>query len=209
MNRRTFVKMAAGTTMLGAIPPIIASPDQGKTRAWPKTVSLDNPIGHPFPVKFVEEIPLVLRAHFWTNHWEKETEIFRFTAHEWMTDAVLFRGMEMKPRDPSTLCSQEFLDSKFNIYIEDYKALDGLRISSFIKEGGAAFPLRSDPTKCLSSDFRGWVDKDGWPDMDGYLGYFLPNKHSISLKIENSYKGHIAVEIKCDMARYSTKEVIT
>ncbi len=104
MDRRTFLKAAAGTPILAATTAKAETPlIQGKK--WPETVSLDNPIGHPFPVKFVEALPLVLRGQ--ASSYEKE--LFRFTAHEWTSEAVLFRGMEIKLRDPSDLCNQEFL----------------------------------------------------------------------------------------------------
>lgn len=206
MDRRTFVKMAASTPLLSAVTPTEASPDHGRSR-WPETAYLDNPIANGLiPMKFVEELPLSLRGYAWTSPYE---EIFRFVAHEWITDAVLFRGMEIKPKNPSDFVNQEILDSKLYVYIDDYKASDGCRLGTFMGEGGRAFPLRDiDSTACLYSAMRGWADKDGdgWSDMRRYLGYFLPNKSSLSVKIENSYKGSISVEIKCDMARYTAKK---
>lgn len=204
MNRRTFVKMAAGG--VGAIAAIPPSQAHGKTKAWPEIVSLDNPIGHPFPVKFIEELPLVLHGHAWTNPYEKEAELFRFTAHEWVTEAVLFRGMEIKRKHSSDPSHVDILDWKCDVYIDDYKALEGCRISNFMKDGGSAFPLHdSDPPTCLSQVFRGWADNGGWPDPDHFLGFFLPNKSSLSVRIPNAYRGSISAEIKCDMARYGTK----
>lgn len=206
MNRRTFVKMAASSTMLGAAPPIEASKDQGKFKPWPEIAYFDNPIANGrFPLKFVEELPLVIRGYEHTSRFVKETEIFRFMAHEWLTDAVLFRGLEIKPRDPSNLSNGKLLGKKFNLYVDDYGIFDGLSISAFMKEGGAAFPYWDpNPTRVRYSAYRGWATKDGWPE--GFLGYFLPNKTCISAKLENCEIGSVEVEIALDMARYSSKK---
>jgi len=207
MNRRTFVKMAAGSTMLGALPPVAGSQDHGKARSWPETVYFDNPIANGlYPLKFVEELPLVVRGQAHTYRFEKETEIFRFTAHEWIPDAVLFRGMEIKPKNPFGLSNRELHGSKLNLFVDDYRIFDGLSIGTFMKEGGSAFPYRDiHSTKCLYGAFRGWSTQYGGEDHQ-FLGYFLPNKTCISAKIENCEIGSISVEIKCDMARYSSKK---
>jgi hypothetical protein len=203
MDRRTFVKVAAGSPLLAA--GVEARQGHGRTKAWPEVVSLDNPIGHPYPVHFVEELPLVVRGYAWTSSLEKETELFRFTAHEWITDAVLFRGMEIKPRNPSDLVNRELQGAKLSLYVDDFKVSDGFKVGDFMAEGGRAFRRwdRDDATKVLYCAMLGWKDKDGWPDPERFLGYFLPNKTCIAVKMENSYKGDISVEIKCDMARYT------
>lgn len=205
MDRRTFVKVAAGSPLLAA--GVEARQSPGRMKAWPEVVSLDNPIAHPYPINFVEELPLALRGHAWANSFEKEAELFRFTTHEWHLDAVLLRGIRVKRVDLYDWCNQGLLDSKLNLYVDGQKVLDGASIVDFMKEGGGAFPLRSaDSTKALCSIFRGWLDKDGFPDPDGFLGYFLPNKTCVVGKIENPKKSSIAVEVEFDMARYSTKK---
>lgn len=209
MDRRTFVKMAAGAPILATTVPGVAAQNQARTNPWPETALLDNPIANGLiPLKLSEDIPLALRAHAWTSSFEKETELFRFTAHEWMTDAVLFRGIEIKPRNPSDLVNQEIKGIKLSLYVDDSKVSDGFTIGDFMMEGGRAFRRwdRDDATKVLYCTMLGWKDKDGWLDQDGFLGYFIPDKTCISMKIENSYKGSIEVEIKCDMARYSAKK---
>jgi hypothetical protein len=206
MDRRTFLKAAAGTPLLAAT---AKAELRTEGKRWPGIALLDNPIGNGFcPLKFVEELPLDLRAHAWTSSFEKETELFSFTAHEWMTEAVLFRGMEIKPRNPSDLLNQELQGVKLSLYVDDSKVADGFRVRDFMAEGGRAFRRwdRDDATKVLYGSMVGWKDKDGWPDEDGFLGYFLPNKTCISVKMENSYKGNLEFEIKCDMARYSAKK---
>lgn len=208
MNRRTFVKMAAATPLLSGVTPIEASPDQGRRR-WPETVSLDNPIAHPYPLKFVEEVPLLLRGYTYGSSFEKEPELFRFMAHEWVSDAILFRGVEIQPKQPNPYVSnRELLGSKLSLYIDNYRISEPMDISIFMKEGGGAFPLRNqDSTAVLYSTFRGWVDKDGFPDPYHFLGYFLPNKECIVGKIEGCQGCGIAVEIKFDMARYTVPTV--
>jgi len=206
MNRRTFMKVAAATPALAANAqgmPLI----QGQAKPWPKIAYFDNPIANGlYPLQFVETLPLLVRGQAHTSRFEKETEFFRFIAQEWITDAVLFRGLEIKPRNPSDLRNRELQDSKFNLYVDDYRIFDGLRIGTFMKEGGGAFPYRDiHSTKCLYGTYRGWATKDGYPE-DQFLGYFLPNQTCISAKVENCQIGSISVEIKCDMARYSAKK---
>lgn len=203
MNRRTFVKMAAGTPILAATAQAETPRDQAKK--WPETVSLDNPIAHPYPLKFVEEVPLLLRGYTYGSSFEKEPELFRFMAHEWVSDAILFRGIEIQPKKPNPYVSnRELLGSRLSLYVDNYRISEPMDTGIFMKEGGGAFPLRNQhSTAALYSTFRGWVDKDGFPDPYHFLGYFLPNKECIVGKIEGCQGCAIAVEIKCDMARYT------
>lgn len=205
MNRRTFVKAAIGTPILAAT--VSAETPRDQARKWPETVSFDGPAGHPFPMKFVEELPLVVRGETYASRLEKGAEIFRFTAHEWTTDAALFRGMEIKLRNPSDLSSRDLKAGKLSVWTDGYKVSDGINIGAFMKEGGAAFQRwdRSNSTKVLYATFMGWVDKDGFPDPERFLGYFIPNKTCLSVEVEGCPPGSISVEIKCDMARYTAK----
>lgn len=207
MNRRTFVKMAAGTAMLGAASPAAAAPDHGKPRPWPQTAYLDNPIANGLiPLQFVETLPLLVRARADFYSFVKDAELFSFTAHEWMTDAVLFRGMEIKPRNPSDLVNQEIKDIKLSLHVDGCKVADGFTVGDFMREGGRAFRRwdRSDATKILYTTFLGWADKDG--SDGGFLGYFLPDKTRISV-LAGSFQGSsLAVEIQCDLARYTSKK---
>jgi hypothetical protein len=211
MNRRTFMKAAAGTPILAATAQTSASQGQVRTTPWPEKVAFENPIGGPFSVHFVEELPLVFRGYGYRSSFEKEPELFRFTAHEWVSDAVLFRGLEIKPKNPnpypSRISNQELLDAKLSIYIDDEKVLDRWSLSAFMKEGGEALPVDGRaPSKYQCPTFRGWVDKDGFPDTDQFLGYFLTNKACVVAKIEDCEAGSISVEIKLDMARYGIKK---
>ena len=206
MDRRTFMKAAAGTTMLGANPAIAASPDHRTMKSWPETAFFDNPIASRLiPMKFVEELPLVLRGQPWMGR--HEAEIFSFTANEWITDAVLFRGMEIKPKNQADLRNRGLLDIKLGLYVDGNKVSDGFSLGDFMKEGGRAFRRwdRSNATKALTCTYLGWSEE--WTcSPERFLGYFLPDKTCISVKADGYQEGSIAVEIKCDMARYSTKK---
>jgi hypothetical protein len=76
-----------------------------------------------------------------------------------------------------------------------------------MREGGRVFRRwdRKDTTKLLYCTMLGWEGKDGYYDPDRFLGYFIPNKTCISVKADGFQVSSIAVEIKCDMARYGTK----
>lgn len=204
MDRRTFVKAAAVAPMLATAS---AAKDVGNRR-WPEQVSFDNPIAHPYAVKFVEELPLSLRSWPYISRFVNEVELFRFTAHEWHSEAVLFRGFQMTPRKPSALLNQQLLDSKIGVYINDSKVSDGCDVGNFLKEGGGPFPRWTEPKKVMHSTMLGWVlaDAEGFADMNQFLGYFLPHGDSIMVKLENYPKeiGCAELEIKCDMARYTT-----
>ncbi len=173
-----FTPVDATLIPTGALPPVAGSQDHGKARSWPETVYFDNPIANGlFPLKFVEELPLVVRGQAHTYRFEKETEIFRFTAHEWIPDAVLFRGMEIKPKNPFGLSNRELHGSKLNLFVDDYRIFDGLSIGTFMKEGGSAFPYRDiHSTKCLYGTFRGWSTQYGGEDHQ-FLGYSQTTKH--------------------------------
>jgi len=201
--------MAAGAPILAATAPAAASPGHGLTNTWHEKVSFENPIGGPFSVHFVEELPLVFRGYGHRTSFDKEPELFRFTAHEWVSDAVLFRGMEIKAKNPNpypSLSKRELHAAKLSIYIDDEKILNRWSLSAFMKEGGGRLPVDGRaPSRYQCSAFRGWVDRDGFPDNDKFLGYFLTNKQCVVAKIEDCEPGSITVEIKLDMARYGIK----
>lgn len=206
MDRRTFVKAAAVAPMM------ITAGDAkviGNAR-WPEQVSLDNPIAHHYPVRFVESLPLSLRSYPYLSRFVNEAELFRFTAHEWHSEVVLFRGFQMTPREPLELLNQQLLDSKIGVYIDDYNVSDNYAAGNFMKEGGGPFPLRTDSTKALYSTMRGWgmADAEGCSDLNQFLGYFLPHGYSIVVKLEDYPKEMRSTdfEIKCDMARYTAKK---
>ena len=209
MNRRTFVKMAAGAPIIAVTAPAAASLGQGRANTWPGKVAFENPIGGPFAVYFVEELPLVFRGYGYRMSWDKEPELFRFTAHEWVTDAVLFKGLEIQPKKSNPYVSNEgLLDSKLSIYIDDEKVLDRWSTSAFMKKGGGLLPVNGRArSKYQCPTFRGWVDRDGFPDSNKFLGYFLTNKACVVAKIEDCGPGSFSVEIKCDMARYTSQPV--
>lgn len=178
-----------------------------KADVWPDTVILDNPIAHHFPVRFVEEVPLVLNAGT-VGTIGKELELFRFTANEWISDALLFRGIEIKPRKPNC---RGLLDCNLHLYIEDGEVMHRCPMAMFMQDGGAAFPARL-PNRngymVLANAFRGWSEhpkEKGFGDMERFLGYFLPNKSIVIATIEGASEGWIEAKIKCDMARYTTK----
>lgn len=208
MNRRTFLKAAAGAPVLasGAQSTLHAAHSQETMKPWPKTAYFDNPIANGlFPLQFVETLPLLVRARAEHYSFVKDAELFSFTAHEWITDAVLFRGMEIKPKKPSDRCNQALLDVNLSIYVDDSKVSDGFRVGDFMAEGGRAFRRwdRADTTKILYCTSLGWSDK--WScDQDHFLGFFIPGKTCISVKAEGSVD--VEVEIKCDMARYTSKK---
>lgn len=213
MDRRTFVKTAAGITMLGAMPSIATSSDQKKMRPWPETVYFDNPIANGlFPLKFVEVLPLNVRGRVIdTDSFGKPLEIFRFTPREGVRDAVLFRGVEIKVTAAvlHKLYNRELHNSKISVHVDGYKVLEAGEIGTYMKEGGAPFPLHdvnwSGAVLCCT--YRGWLDKDGfsYQNQSRFAGYFLPNETCLSVEIDCWQVRSIALEIKCDMARYSTK----
>jgi len=209
MNRRTFIKAAAGSPILVAGASAVAEQDLVRKNTWPETIALDNPIAHPYPVHFIEEVPLLIRGSAWTSASHKEPELFRFMAQEWVCDAMLVRGIQIKQVDLFDWSNQELLDTQLSLYVEGQKVLDRAPIADFMKEGGCAFPLHGcGPTKALPSVFMGWgwLEKEGFLDHNQFLGYFLPNKECIVGKVENHKGGSISVEIELDMARYSTKK---
>jgi hypothetical protein len=200
MDRRTFVKAAATAPLLGAS--AASAKEDSMTDPWPPIVSLDNPIAHPFPVRFVEKMPVFLRCPFYAGPFHPEGELFRLTAHEWYTDAILFRGFRMNPRDPSS--ASEIAAAKISLMVDDQRVLDRLSAADFMKESGCRFPPRQNDGKAMHQVFRGWADQDGYSNHDHFFGYFLPNKSSAVVMIEGCNSS--AVEVVCDMARYTAKK---
>jgi len=206
MKRRSFVKMTAGAALLGALPRIAAPSAQ--TKAWPKTVYFDNPIGNRlFPLTFVKTLPRCVRSDISQAYFGKCKDILKYTAHEGTADAVLFRGIEIKPVNPRDLENRKFLDLDLNIWVDGYRVAMGGKLGTFTKSGGRPLPLHNPANSyiCLYATHKGWLDKDGPMDEDTFAGYFLPNETCLSVSIGGFQESSGLVDVIFDMARYTTK----